>query len=92
MALQKEFIDIHEIRHPNCYWKIPIKYGIRGGKNKLVCRLLCYPSKTVADSDGGEIGSRVFVFKPDLNSINNFIAQAYNIIKKTNEFDRAINV
>ena len=92
MALQKEFTDIYDIRHPNCYWKIPVKYGIYGGKNKLVCRILCYPSKIIADSDSGEIGSRVFSFKPDLDSGKNFITQGYDVIRNTPEFGRAINV
>ena len=92
MALLKDFFQPYfEVTIVNCYWKIETDSGIQGGKTKIKARLSCYKNKTAADKDENKYGNFDFEFVPDLNSVNNFIAQAYLFAKTLPQFTNAID-
>jgi len=89
-------MDYHESRFDitfsNCYWKIEIDNGIQGGKTKLRARLNCFKDKATADTNLGKYCDYDLEFPPNLDSRDNFIAQAYNYAKTLPFFFGAIDV
>jgi hypothetical protein len=94
MALQKDYYDKRlEVIKSNCYWKIsPTDDGINGGKESLRVRVLCYKDKATADINSREYSGYNFEFTPDLESADNFIAQAYIYLKTLPAFSTATDV
>lgn len=92
MALIKDYYGKRfDITKENCYWKIDVMNGIEGGKELLRCFMRCFLNKTVADTNSNDYGSFYFEFVPDLESIDNFIKQAYEHAKTLPEFSGAID-
>lgn len=81
----------YEITIPNCYWKVEVDNGIRGGKEKLQVRINCFKNKEIADTNQNKYMDYDFEFVPDLNSSTNFIAQAYNHAKTLSFFATAVD-
>jgi len=92
MALLKDYFQPQfEIVVVNCYWKIELENGIKGGKELLHVRMNCFKNKTVADTNQDKYADFDFEFVPDLNSEDNFIKQAYTYAKTLPEFVDAID-
>jgi hypothetical protein len=92
MALIKDFYQSQfEITIAGCYWKIEVDNGIQGGKTKLKARMNCFKDKATADTNQNKYSDFDFEFVPDLNSVDNFIAQAYTFAKTLPEFSGAID-
>jgi hypothetical protein len=68
-----------------------LENGIVGGKDKIKVRLNCFKDKNVADTNRNKYADFDFQFVPDLNSPNNFIAQAYLYAKTLPQFTGAID-
>jgi len=93
MALQMDYYQPqYQITFYNCYWKIEVENGISGGKTKLRARLNCYRDKATADTNFGKFCDYDLEFPPNLDSRDNFIAQAYNYAKTLPFFSGAIDV
>ena len=88
MALIKDFFSpVMGETLTGCYWKIDPRSGISGGKNMLNCRIVCFRSKQIADTNRNALGSITFQFVPDLyEGAGNFITQAYCFAKSLPEF------
>lgn len=92
MALLKNFHnEQYDVTIANAYWKVEVETGIVGGKNKLRVRMACFKNKTIADTNQDKLGDFDFEFTPDLNSANNFIAQAYLYARTLPEFAGSID-
>jgi hypothetical protein len=93
MALLKDYYNTQfNVTIPNCYWKIEVDNGIQGGKTKLKAKICCYKDKVTADTNHDEYTGIDFEFAPDLDSVTNFIAQAYTYAKTLPEFVGAADV
>jgi hypothetical protein len=93
MALQKDYyVARYDVTKTNCYWKVAIEGGIEGGKTQLRCLMLCYADKATADTNSNEWAGFNFEFTPDLESADNFIAQAYDYAKTLPEFSGTVDV
>ena len=93
MALQKDYyVARYDVTKTNCYWKVAIEGGIEGGKTQLRCRMLCYADQATADTNSDEYAGFNFEFAPDMESADNFIAQAYDHAKTLPEFSGAVDV
>ena len=93
MALQKDYyVARFDVTKSDCYWKVALEGGIDGGKTQLRCRMLCYANAAVADTNSGEYAGFSFEFAPDMESADNFIAQAYDYAKTLPKFSGAIDV
>jgi len=89
MALQKSYYDPNlEVEVPDCYWKI---IRLSGDKNRIEFYLRVFRDKEKADA-GIIINEFLYEFVPDLESSDNFIAQAYNYLKTLPNFENAINI
>jgi len=89
MALQKSYYKPNlEVKIPDCYWKIT---KLRGDKNRIEFYLGVFRDKEKADA-GIIINEFLYEFVPDLESSDNFIAQAYNYLKTLPNFENAINI
>ena len=92
MALLMEYkLSNLDITIPNCYWKIENENGMRGGKNNISIRMSCYENKMDADNNINILTAYDFHFTPELYSGVNFIAQAYEHVKKIPYFKNAID-
>jgi len=93
MALKADYYDKRlDVTKGDCYWKIAKEDGINGGKELLHVRIICYKNKAIADTNSNEYGQIDFEFKPELNSFDNFLTQAYNFQKNTPTFSGAVDV
>jgi hypothetical protein len=93
MALQQNYYNSQfQITIYNCYWKIEVENGITGGKEKLRVRINCFKNKDIADTNQDKYCDYDFDFTPDLNSQENFIAQAYLYAKSLQFFSGAVDV
>jgi len=89
MALQKSYYEPNlEVEVPDCYWKIT---RLRGDKKKIEFNLGVFRNKERADA-GIIIDEFLYEFAPDLESSDNFIAQAYNRLKTLPEFESSEDV
>jgi|JFJP01.1.fsa_nt_gi hypothetical protein len=92
MALQMNYIvEQYQLTINDCYWKVEIDNGIVGGKEKLRVRINCFKTKEIADTNQNKYFDYDFEFVPDLNSTENFIAQAYAYAKTLPFFATAID-
>jgi len=92
MALQMNYYNPQfQFTIDNCYWKIEVENGITGGKEKLRARINCFKNKDVADTNQNKYSDYDFDFVPDLNSAENFIAQAYVYAKTLPFFSTAVD-
>lgn len=91
MALIENYtVPQYEITIPNCYWKVELENGLRGGKEKLHCRLNCFKDKTTADTNKNKYSDYDFEFVPNLSgNTGNFIKQAYIYVKTLPKFSGA---
>jgi hypothetical protein len=93
MALLKDFYEpLYQMTFSDCYWKIDTENGITGGKTMLRIRFHCYKDKAAADTNAGKYGYFDTEFIPNLDSRDNFIAQAYNYAKTLPFFIGSIDV
>jgi len=93
MALQKDFYDRRtDTTYPDSYWKIAVDEGITGGKTLLYVKMMCYENREHADTNTDEITQLDFEFRPDLGTVDDFLAQAYEFIKESPFFEDAIDV
>ncbi len=89
MALLKNYYDANlEVEVEGCYWKITRLFG---DKNHIDINVGVYKNKDKADA-GVIINEFQFGFTPELESNNNFIAQAYEYLKTLPMFESAIDV
>lgn len=92
MALLKDYYNAQfEVTIANAYWKVEVDNGIIGGKTKLYCRLNCFKNQAIADTNADKYADFDFEFVPDLNSMDNFIKQAYDYAKTLPEFSGAVD-
>jgi len=92
MALIKDYYQPQfEITIADCYWKIEVDNGIRGGKTNLQVRMSCFKNEAIADTNQNKYADFDFHFVPDLNSADNFIKQAYVYAKTLPEFSGAVD-
>lgn len=89
MAIQCKYYDSNlEVEVKDCYWKITRLFG---DKNHIDINVGVYKNKDKADA-GVIINEFQFGFTPELESNNNFIAQAYEYLKTLPMFESAIDV
>jgi hypothetical protein len=91
MALQNNYIDNLGQTIPNCYWKLGVVDGIRGGKHNFIGKLYCYTNKTQADLNEGELFIYEFDFLLDMGTPSDILKQAYGAIKEHEYFKDAID-
>ena len=93
MAISKTIIMDNGLVIQNAYIKV---IHLDGNKNNLYFNIQVYVSKAIADADTNNrnyLGPIVgYIIVPDLESEDNFIAQAYNYLKTLPEFSTAIDV
>jgi len=93
MALIKEYFnDQFNITIADCYWKIEIDNGLTGGKEKLRVRMNCFKDREIANTNQNKFKDFDFQFVPDLESVDNFLTQAYAYAKTLPEFTEAVDV
>lgn len=92
MALQQDYINEHGETISNCYWKIGVNDGIRGGKHRFEGKLYCYENQMQADLNQNELTIYWFEFVLDMGNPFDIIKQAYIAVKEYPPFEDAIDV
>ena len=92
MALQNDYINNLGEIIPNCYWRLGIDDGIKGGKYIFSGKLYCYENKTQADLNENELFTYEFDFLLDMGTPSDILKQAYDAIKEHEYFKDAVDV
>ena len=83
MALKINFTTNQGIISEEAYCKIT---AISGGKENMTLNLCIFYNEEVYQSGKEQITTNQYVFKPILESQQNFIAQGYEYLKSLEEF------
>jgi len=94
MALQMNYYHKPlDMTFMNAYWRINPTRGLVGGKDEMNYVLEVYKDAKTAHTLGSQSFEKIIkTFKPDMNSIKNFIEQAYNHAKTTSPFNASVDV
>jgi len=77
----------------NAYWRINPKTGLVGGKDEMNYIIEVFKDAGASHVEHAQpIDRLTLMFVPDINSANNFIAQAYSHAKSTQYFNGSVDV